>query len=131
MEVECYLSSVIAGLKEEKYQETLIYKNLAGFVTFYFALCLILVYSNIVKACEMLLTNNLRIRNTDPCFHLASCYKKHFLISNEKWCFLYVGCYCTCMIDVFCKNMTATSHCNDRQSTFKSAKIIVKKYENL
>ena len=131
MEVECYLSSVIAGLKEEKYEETLIYKNLADFVTFYFALCLILVYSKIVKACEMLLTNNLHIRNTDPCFHLVSCYKKHFLISNEKCCFLYVGCYCTCMIDAFCKNMTATSHCNDRQSTFKSAKIIVKKYENL
>ena len=29
-------------------------KNLAGFVTFYFALCLILAYSNIVKTCEML-----------------------------------------------------------------------------
>ena len=37
----------------------------------------------------------------------------------------------TCMIDTFCKNMTATSHNNDRKSTFKSAKIIVKKYKNL
>ena len=53
-------------------------KDLAGFVTFYFALCLILVYSNIVKTYEMLLTYNIHIRNTDPCFHLVSCYEKHF-----------------------------------------------------
>ena len=46
-------------------------KNLAGFVAFYFALCLISVYSNI-----------------DPRFHLVSIYKKHFYISNEKCCFL-------------------------------------------
>ena len=35
-------------------------KNLAGFVTFYFALCIILVYSNIVRTYEMLLTYDLR-----------------------------------------------------------------------
>ena len=40
----------------------------------------------------MLLTYNLHIRNTDPRFHLVSCYKKHFQVSNEKCCFLYVGC---------------------------------------
>ena len=33
------------------------------------------------------------------------------------------------MIDAFCKDMTATTHYNDRKSTFKSAKIIVKKYK--
>ena len=27
---------------------------------------------------EMLLTYDLRIRNSDPRFHLVSCYKKHF-----------------------------------------------------
>ena len=42
--------------------------NLAGFVAFYFALCLILVYSNIVKRCETLLTYDLCIRHTDPRF---------------------------------------------------------------
>ena len=47
-------------------------KTLAGFVSFYFALCLILVYSNIVKTYEMLLNCELRIRNTDPHFHLVS-----------------------------------------------------------
>ena len=46
----------------------------------------------------MLLTYDIRIRNTDPCFHLVSCYKKHFLVSNEKCCFLYVGCYCMALI---------------------------------
>ena len=48
-------------------------KTFGGFVTFY---CL--VKSNIVRTYEMLLTYNLRIRNTDPRFHLVSCYKKHF-----------------------------------------------------
>ena len=52
-------------------------KNFTGFVTL-FALCLILVYSNIVRTYETLLTYDLRIRNTDPCFHLFLCYKKHF-----------------------------------------------------
>ena len=32
----------------------------------------------------MLLTYNLRIRNTDPRFHLVSCYKKHFFRSQAK-----------------------------------------------
>ena len=32
----------------------------------------------------MLLTYNLRIRNTDPRFRLVSCYKKHFLRSQMK-----------------------------------------------
>ena len=36
------------------------------------------MYSNIVKTYEVLLTYDLRIRNTDPRFHLVSCYKKHF-----------------------------------------------------
>ena len=44
-------------------------KNLENFVTFYFSLCLILVYSNIVRTYETLLTYELRIRNTDPRFH--------------------------------------------------------------
>ena len=51
---------------------------LAGFVTIYFGLCLILVYSNIVRTYETLLTYDLCIRNTDLRFHLVSCYKKHF-----------------------------------------------------
>ena len=55
-----------------------IYTNLADFVTFYFALCLILVYSNIVRTYETLLTYDLRMRNTDPRFHLVSSYEKHF-----------------------------------------------------
>ena len=49
-------------------------KMFTGFVTFSFFLCLTLVYSNIVRTYEMLLTYDLRIRNTDPCFHLVSCY---------------------------------------------------------
>ena len=52
-------------------------KNLAGFVTFYFAL-FCLACSNIVRTYEMLLTYDLHIRNTDPCFHFVSCYEKHF-----------------------------------------------------
>ena len=52
--------------------------NLAGFLTFYFALCLILAYLDTVRTYEMLLTYDLHIRNTDPSFHLVSCYKKHF-----------------------------------------------------
>ena len=32
----------------------------------------------------MLLTYNLRIRNTDPRFHLGTCYKKHFFGSQMK-----------------------------------------------
>ena len=91
MGVKCYL-------KAKKLVEPILLlafnKNLAGFVTFYFALCLILVYSNIVRTYEMLLTYNLHIRNTDPCFHLVSCYGKHFLLSNEKRSFLSAGTYC-------------------------------------
>ena len=47
-------------------------KNFGGFDTFYLP-CVI------VRTYEMLLTYNLRIRNTDPRFHLVMCYKKHFL----------------------------------------------------
>ena len=65
-------------------------KNLAGFVTFYFALCVILAYSNIVRTYEMLLTYDLHIENTDPCFHLVSCYEKHFR-SQTKILFLISG----------------------------------------
>ena len=45
-------------------------KNLAGFVTFYFALCLILVYSNIVRTYETLLTYDL-IKKRWPSFPLS------------------------------------------------------------
>ena len=48
-------------------------KNFGGFVTFYLP-C-------VMKHCKdiwMLLTDSLHIRNTDPRFHLVSCYKKHF-----------------------------------------------------
>ena len=38
----------------------------------------LLVNSNIVKTYETLLTYDFLIRNTDPRFHLVSCYKKHF-----------------------------------------------------
>ena len=43
-------------------------------------LCLVSYISvlNIVKTYETLLTYDLRIKNTDPHFHLVSCYKKHF-----------------------------------------------------
>ena len=54
-------------------------KNFYWFCHILFALCLILVYSNIVRTYETLLTYDLRIRNTDPCFHLVLCYKKQFL----------------------------------------------------
>ena len=37
----------------------------------------------------MLLTYNLRIRNTDPRFHLVSCYKKHFLGLKMKNAYLW------------------------------------------
>ena len=77
MEVKCYL-------KTKKLDEPILLlvfnKNLAGFVTFYFALCLILAYSNIVRTYEMLSTYDLHIRIilTLACFHLVSCYEKHF-----------------------------------------------------
>ena len=64
--------------------------NLAGLVTFYFALCLRLVHSNIVRTYERLLTYDHCIRNTDPRSHLVSCYKKHFrsqmksTVSNKR-----------------------------------------------
>ena len=61
-------------------KEHFINKNLAGFVTFYFASCPILVYSNNVKTYETLLTYNLRLRNTDPRVRLVSCHKKHFQV---------------------------------------------------
>ena len=63
---------------KENMKKHIVNKNLAGFVTFYFVLCLILVYSNIVKTYETLLTYyDLCVRNTDPHFHLVSSYKKH------------------------------------------------------
>ena len=50
MEVKCYL-------KAKKLIEPILLfvfdKNLAGFVTFYFALCLTIPYSNIVRTHEM------------------------------------------------------------------------------
>ena len=55
--------------------------NLAGFVTFHFALYLILAYSVIVRTCETILTHDLRVRNTGPRFHLVSCYRP---ISQHK-----------------------------------------------
>ena len=63
-------------------------ENLAAFVTFHFALCLKLVYSNIVRTYETLLTYDLYIRNTDPRFNLVSYYKKHFL--GLKWKMLFL-----------------------------------------
>ena len=72
--VKCYLKAKW-NKNTKKY---FINKNLAGFVTFYFALCLILMYINIVRTYETLLTQDLRIRNTEPPFDLASCNKKHF-----------------------------------------------------
>ena len=45
MEVKCYLKAK----REENMKKHFINKNLVGFVAFYFALCLILVYSNMVK----------------------------------------------------------------------------------
>ena len=54
-------------------------KNLAGFITFYCALCPILVCSGIVRTYETLLTYDLGIRNTGPRLQLVSCYIKHFL----------------------------------------------------
>ena len=89
MEVKCYLKKLVEPIL------LLVFNNIfAGFVTFYFALCLILAYSNIVRTYEMLLTYDLHMRNTDPCFHLVSCYKKHLLVSNKKCCFLSAGTYC-------------------------------------
>ena len=40
---------------------------------------IILMYSNFARTYETLLTYDLRIRNTDPCFQSVSCYKKQFL----------------------------------------------------
>ena len=39
----------------------------------------------------MLLSYNLRIRNTDPRLHIVSCYKKHFLGLKLKMLFLVCG----------------------------------------
>ena len=79
MDVKCYL-------KEQKHGKALHFdKNFAGFVKFYFALSLILVYSNIVRTYEMLLTYDFRIRNTDPRL-LDSC--------------LYDGCWLLAMASV-------------------------------
>ena len=60
LSVKCCLKAK----RKKNMKKRLINKNLAGFVTFYFAL-------------KGLLTYDLRIRNTDPCLHLVSCYKKH------------------------------------------------------
>ena len=60
-------------------------KKLADFVTLYFALCLILMHSNIVKTYETLLTYDLCIRNTDPHFHLLwSRVKRNIFRSQMK-----------------------------------------------
>ena len=49
------------------------------------------MYSNNVTTYEMLLIYDLRIRNTDLCFHLVSCYKKRFLGLKLKMLFLIYG----------------------------------------
>ena len=65
MEVRWYLLKCYLKAKRKKnMKKRFINNNLAGFVTFYFALCLRLVYSNIVKTYETLLTYDVRIRNT-------------------------------------------------------------------
>ena len=61
LSVKCYLKAK----RKKNMKKYLINKNLAGFVTFYFALCFISVYSNIVKTYETLLIYDLHIRNTD------------------------------------------------------------------
>ena len=48
-------------------------KNLAGFAS-----CIILVYLNVVRTNETLLTYDLRIRKAGPHFHFVLYYKKHF-----------------------------------------------------
>ena len=55
LSVKCYLKAK----KDRNMKKHFIDKNLAGFVAFYFALCLILVYSNIVRTYETLLTYDL------------------------------------------------------------------------
>ena len=62
MEVMCYVNAKRNKNMKKHFIEI---KNLAGFVTFYFALCLILVYSNTVRAYETILTYDLLMRNTD------------------------------------------------------------------
>ena len=84
MEIKCYLKAK----KKKNMKDHFINNDLAGFITFYFALCLILVYSNVVKTYESLFTYDLRIRNTKPRFHLVSCYKKHFWSQTKNACFL-------------------------------------------
>ena len=74
MDVKCYLMAK----REKNMKNHVINRNLAGFITFYFSLCLILVYSNIVKTYETLLIYDLHLRKNYPRFHLVSCYKKHF-----------------------------------------------------
>ena len=55
------------------------------------SLCLMLAYSNIARTYETLLTYDLRIRNTDLCFHLVSCHQKYFLSLKWKMLFLMSG----------------------------------------
>ena len=74
LSVTCYLRAK----RKKNIKKHFIHKNLAGFVTFHFALCLTLASSNIVKTYESLLTYDLRIKGTDPRFHLVLCYKIHF-----------------------------------------------------
>ena len=100
MEVKCYMKAkkeqkcsichhhVLTKLVEPILQFVL-NKNVVGFVTFYFALCLRSVYSIIVRTDEMLLTYDLRIRNSEPHFHSVSCYKKHILGLKWKLLFFY------------------------------------------
>ena len=71
MEVKCYLKA--KGKNNMK--KHFINKNLAGFVTFYFALCYILVYSNIVKTYQSLLTYDFRLTLVS-----TESQEKHFLI---------------------------------------------------
>ena len=49
LSVKCYLKAE----REKNMKKHFINKTLAGFVTSYFALCLILVYSNIIKTYKL------------------------------------------------------------------------------
>ena len=69
MEVKIYLK---AKRNKNVAKLTVFITNLASFVTFYIAFHFFITY-------KRPLTYDLRIRNTDSCFHLVSCYKKHVL----------------------------------------------------
>ena len=82
LSVKCYLKAKRKKNMKKHFKNMKKHKNLAGFVTFYFALCLIFVCSNILKTYEMLSTHDLCMRNTDPRFQLVWCCEKHFQMKN-------------------------------------------------